>query len=154
MSMETSGDQDTGLRRTGPTVTRDRWTLHARRKLSKGYVLIVGTTRKNANFHSPEKGYEMCAYDVARKLIEEGVVVKTRKHHLGDVYELSDVVPEPAAATSVVDDDDDDLALGGDIEPAFDADVEEDVDEDEDDLATAAGSEEDFVEEEDDDFDL
>lgn len=123
MSIDSSGDQDTGIRLTGPTVTRDRWTHHALLKLSKGYVLIVSTTRKNVNFHSPQKGYEMCAYDVARKLIADGAVVKSRSHHLGDVYVLAETPPLSPAPISISDDDDvqSDSALAVEIELEVDA---------------------------------
>ena len=87
--MESSNDRDLQDRRVGPTVSKDKWANHAKMKMSKGYVLIVGTKRRNANFYSKEKGYEMCAYNVARQLIKEGIVVKTGEHHLGEVYELS-----------------------------------------------------------------
>jgi hypothetical protein len=91
--MESSGDRDLQDRRVGPTVSKDKWVNHAKAKMAKGYVLIVGTARRNANFYSKEKGYEMCAYNVAKQLIKEGAVVKTGEHHLGEVYEL--VAPPP-----------------------------------------------------------
>jgi hypothetical protein len=94
--METTAQSESQERRIGPTVSRDKWLNHARSKLSRGYVLIVGTERKTANFHSSEKGYEMCSYQVARQLIKDGTVVKVREHHLGDVYELSEP-PEPSS---------------------------------------------------------
>lgn len=93
--METSSERESQERRIGPTVSKDKWVNHAKNKLSRGYVLIVGTQRKNANFYSQEKGYEMCAYNVARQLIKDGQVRKIRDHHLGDVYELADM---PAAS--------------------------------------------------------
>jgi len=86
--MEPTSERDTQERKIGPTVSKDKWVNHARGKLSRGYVLIVGTERKNANFYSKEKGYEMCAYNVARQMIKDGLVHKVRDHHLGDVYEL------------------------------------------------------------------
>lgn len=94
--MESTGDRDLQDRRVGPTVSKDKWANHARQKMLKGYVLIVGTTRRTANFYSKEKGYEMCAYNVAKQLVKEGIVVKTGTHHLGDVYELAAV---PAVET-------------------------------------------------------
>lgn len=86
--MEASNDRDLQDRRVGPTVSKDKWVNHAKQKMLKGYVLIVGTTRRTANFYSKEKGYEMCAYNVAKQLIKEGHVMRTGQHHLGDVYEL------------------------------------------------------------------
>lgn len=145
MSMDSSGEQDAGERRTGPTVTRDRWVNHARQKLARGYVLIVSNTRKNANFYSPQKGYEMCAFDVARKLIVEGLVEKTRKHHLGDVYELSGPLPAPVPAARRADDDDDEV--GPSDEFVADLDAEEDVESD-DDLDDDDASVDEFADEE------
>ena len=86
--MEASSERETPDRRIGPTVSKDKWLNHARVKLTRGYVLIIGTTRRTANFYSREKGYEMCAYNVARQLVKDGAVIKTGQHQLGDVYEL------------------------------------------------------------------
>lgn len=86
--METGTERESQEKKIGPTVSKDKWLNHALAKLSRGYVLIVGTERKTANFHSREKGYEMCAYNVARQLIRDGHVRKLREHHLGEVYEL------------------------------------------------------------------
>ncbi len=93
--METTGEREQQELRIGPTVTKDKWLNHAKSKLSRGYVLIVGRKRKTANFHSSAKGYEMCSYQVARQLIKDGTVRKVREHHLGDVYELI-ALPDPA----------------------------------------------------------
>lgn len=111
--METTGEREQQERRIGPTVSKDKWLNHAKNKLSRGYVLIVGTERKTANFHSKEKGYEMCSYQVARQLIKDGIVRKVREHHLGDVYELvAPIESAPARATrSVVAPDDEFEAL-------------------------------------------
>lgn len=108
--MEPTSERDTQERKIGPSVSRDKWANHARIKLSRGYSLIVGTTRKNANFYSKEKGYEMCAYDVARRMIKDGIVHKVRDHPLGEVYELANVadVVDPRRSTGAsisVDDD-------------------------------------------------
>lgn len=102
--MEPSSDRDLQDRKVGPTVSKDKWVNHAKQKMSKGYVLIVGTTRKTANFYSKEKGYEMCAYNVAKQLIKDGLVAKTGQHHLGDVYELT-VSPADAKAKHRGDDE-------------------------------------------------
>lgn len=108
---------------TSPTVSREKWEVHALRKLAKGYVLIVSKERKNANFHSPTKGYEMCAYQVAKKLVNDGLVEQTREHHLGAVYELADEVreglqkqPKPMPK----DEDEEDLAPAEDTEAMLD----------------------------------
>lgn len=86
--METSNERDNQERRTGPTVSKEKWVNHARAKLARGYVLIVGTKRRSANFYLKNKGYEMCGYDVAKYLIKEGIVVESGAHSLGTVYSL------------------------------------------------------------------
>lgn len=82
-------------RRIGPTVSKDKWIHHAKNKLARGYVLIVGTRRRSANFYLRGKGYEMCPYDIAQAMIKQGLLVQTGQHHLGLIYEL---VPELKAA--------------------------------------------------------
>lgn len=98
--MESGAERESQERKVGPTVSKDKWINHAVNKLSRGYVLIVGTEKKTANFHSKEKGYEMCAYNVARQLIRDGLVHKTRDHHLGEVYELIAAAPAPVKAAA------------------------------------------------------
>lgn len=87
--METSSERDYQERRTGPTVSKEKWVNHAKAKLSRGYVLIVGKNRKTANFYLKNKGYEMCGYDVAKQLIKDGIVVESGEHTLGTVYSLT-----------------------------------------------------------------
>lgn len=72
-----------------PTVTREKWRQHALAKLARGYVLIVGTERRAANFYLAGKGFEMCAYPVAAQLVKEGAVVEAFQHHLGTAYRLA-----------------------------------------------------------------
>ncbi|GIV59187.1 MAG: hypothetical protein KatS3mg043_0276 [Rhodothermaceae bacterium] len=100
--------------RISPTVTREKWASHARSKLLNGYVLIIGKERRNANFFKPSKGYEVCPYKIARRLVEEGIVEPTEKqHYLGTVYVLSAnaaVLASPPAPS--VDDDDEDTPAG------------------------------------------
>lgn len=107
--MEPTSEREPQERRIGPTVSKDKWVNHAKNKLTRGYVLIVGQEKKNANFYSQEKGYEMCAYNVARQLIKDGLVRKVREHHLGEVYELADmpaaVVPPPSKVEHSTDDE-------------------------------------------------
>ena len=86
--MEASNDPGGPERSTAPTVSREKWLNHARTKMARGYVLIIGSERRVANFYQPGKGYEMCAYNVAKRLVKEGIVAPTRTHHLGTVYEL------------------------------------------------------------------
>ena len=110
--MEPTSERETQERRIGPTVSKDKWVNHARNKLLRGYVLIVGTAKKNANFYSQEKGYEMCAYNVARQMIKDGLVRKVREHHLGEVYELTDMpAAAPAPAPKVVKSSDDEFEM-------------------------------------------
>lgn len=97
---ERDQEQSPQEKRNAPTVTKEKWRSHAIAKLERGYVLIVGTQRRNANFYQPGKGYEMCAYNVATQLVKEGFVVKAYDHHLGTAYALADipiVKPPPAA---------------------------------------------------------
>lgn len=108
---------------TAPTVSREKWLVHAQRKLGRGYVLIVSNDRRNANFHHPEKGYEMCSYQVARELIKNELVVKTRDHHLGAVYELSEQGQTAASAaqkTRLTDEEEDDDTEPADVDLVLD----------------------------------
>lgn len=130
-------DESTSEKRNAPTVSREKWRVHAIGKLSKGYVIIVGDKRRNANFYQPGKGYEMCAYNVATQLIKEGVVVPSYEHHLGMAYALAEAPPPPPPSVKpppVDDDDDDDVAVD-DLESLLndlsEGDDEVDVDEDE-----------------------
>ncbi len=74
--------------RTQPSVTLDKWIAHAKRKLEKGYRLVVSQDKRTANFYLPGKGYEMCDYKTARQLIETGLVIEVKEHHLGKLYDL------------------------------------------------------------------
>ena len=95
--MEASNDFGAVERTTAPTVSKEKWLHHARAKLARGYVLIVGTERRVANFYQAGKGYEMCAYNVAKQLVKSGLVAPVRAHHLGTVYALQ-VAPEELRA--------------------------------------------------------
>lgn len=114
--MEPSGERDYQERRIGPTVSKDKWINHAKNKLSRGYVLIVGTEKKTANFHSREKGYEACSWQVARQLIKDELVHKVREHHLGDVYELREPITPAPRVKSVEPSEDDFEALLNELE--------------------------------------
>lgn len=101
-------DDSAAEKRNAPTVSREKWRIHAIGKLSKGYVIIVGDKRRNANFYLPGKGYEMCAYHVATQLIKEGIITESHEHHLGTAYALAVVPPPPPPRPKplpVVDDD-------------------------------------------------
>ena len=89
-SQERAGSNGGGEeKRNAPTVSREKWRNHALAKLARGYILIIGSQRKSANFYLPGKGYEMCAFPVASQLVKEGVVVKAYDHHLGTAYKLA-----------------------------------------------------------------
>ena len=103
--METSNERDFQERRTGPTVSKEKWVNHAKAKLSRGYVLIVGKNRKTANFYLKNKGYEMCGYDVAKQLIKDGLVVESGEHSLGTVYALAVDSTQPAPPRAGVRED-------------------------------------------------
>jgi len=92
---ETTTEQGGQERRVGPTVSRDKWANHAKIKLTRGYVLIVATDKRRANFWLREKGYEMCAFDVARNLIAAGEIIPVGEHHLGTMYGLAPEAPPP-----------------------------------------------------------
>lgn len=125
-----NANEGVGERRTGPSVSREKWLNHARTKLQRGYVLIVGKGRRTANFYSRDKGYEMCAFDVARTLVTSGELVVSGEHYLGTMYSLtSTATPEmPRPRPAVVSDDAEDapfvLTLTDESEDTFD-DVEE-----------------------------
>jgi hypothetical protein len=92
--MESPNTSDFQERRVGPTVSKDKWINHAKTKLSKGYVLIVGKNKRTANFYLRSKGFEMCPHNVAKELIKEGIVVEDGEHPLGIIYKLAgDVTP-------------------------------------------------------------
>ncbi|MCA0269011.1 MAG: hypothetical protein LCH53_07315 [Bacteroidetes bacterium] len=151
---ENTADSSSQERRVGPTVSRDKWYLHARQKLAKGYRLIVAKDgKKRANFWTAEKGFEMCAYEVARALVQSGELTLVGEHPLGLMYEL--VVPDapppkakvtkapkpPKPAPAPKEDDLDDLDnLDGEeedddaAEDDLDLDVADDSSEDEEDL--------------------
>ena len=88
--METSNEREGQERRTGPTVSKEKWINHAKAKMARGYVLIVGKQRRTANFFLRPKGFEMCAYNVAKQLIRDGIVVEAGEHHLGTIYKLAE----------------------------------------------------------------
>ncbi len=124
-------------RRVGPTVSKEKWVNHAKAKMAKGYVLIVGNQRRTANFYMRTKGFEMCPFNIAKLLIKEGIVVESGQHHLGTVYQLaSDILPDepkrkPQRDPEETPDDVDDIIIDlSDDEDAEEATEEaDDVDE-------------------------
>lgn len=123
--------------RAAPSVSREKWALHAHTKLSRGYVLIVSPVRKSANFFMPGKGYDPCPIITAKRLIEQGIVIADGKHPLGDRYRLApDVDPglvvPPVSKVLVDDDDENDVDTGGeDLTDALDTIGDDDEEEDE-----------------------
>ena len=137
--MSTNSESNYTEVRAVPSVSRDRWLEHARKKLEKGYALIVSEKRKNANFYLAGRGYETCQHKTALLLIKQGAVKKAGQHHLGVVYVLSDdakIILPPAPA--VVDDDDDETTTDSEPDAGYedmldelDDEVEDDDDEEE-----------------------
>lgn len=97
--------------RVSPTVSKDKWTQIALRKLSKGWVVIIGEAKRSSNFFKPGSGFDPIPYSVATKMIETGLLKEEGTHRLGKRYVLSDgidpVVAVPPAPAKVIDDDDD-----------------------------------------------
>ncbi len=136
--------------RAVPSVSRDRWLEHARKKLEKGYALIVSDERRNANFHMAGKGYETCPHKTALQLIKQGVVKKAGKHHLGSMYFLAEAAAAdvPARVKRDVDlDDDDEVPEASEYDDLVDELEDDDALEEEEDLID---EEEDLIDEEDD----
>lgn len=109
--------------RSGRTVSTEKWVLHARQKLAKGYVLVVNPERKSATFFMPGRGYEACNFKAAQALIKAGEVVEAGRRASGLKYELAGepVAPPPKPVKRVViDDDEDDLDDGGDLSDLLD----------------------------------
>ncbi|NNE45216.1 MAG: hypothetical protein HKN37_01000 [Rhodothermales bacterium] len=132
--MSTNSESNYTEVRAVPSVSRDRWLEHARKKLEKGYALIVSEKRKNANFYLAGRGYETCQHKTALLLIKQGVVKKAGKHHLGVVYLLSDdakIVLPPAPV--IVDDDDDETTADSESDAGYEDMLDELDDEVEDD---------------------
>jgi hypothetical protein len=152
MSIESTRESDFADRKTGPTVSKDKWLNHARSKMARGYLLIVGNERKNANFYLQDKGYEMCPYQVAKGMIKAGLVEEAGEHYLGTLFKLrADAVTEDRTPARRIRDDDD-------IEPVEElestdvvADVDDDIDADDD--ADGAEDEEEGVTDEDEEED-
>lgn len=128
--------------RTSPTVSKEKWANHARQKLLKGYVLIISSNKKSANFYLAGKGYEMCPFHIAKRLVKEGLVVENGTHYLGNVYTLSSALPAIEIKPIPVLDEPEEVP-GDDMEVILDQlggkeaivdaadDEEEDVDEEE-----------------------
>lgn len=90
--METSSSSEYQERRVGPTVSKDKWVNHAKSKLARGYVLIIGKQKRNANFYLRSKGFEMCPFNVAKQLVKEGIVIEAGEHPLGTMYRLAEQI--------------------------------------------------------------
>ena len=115
-------------RRAGPTVSKEKWLNHARTKLSRGYVLILGRQRRNANFYLRSKGFEMCPYHVAKHLVSQGLVVEAGQHPLGTMYRLAEdaaPLPKPAAPRREAEEDppEEDLLAEADLNDVEDTEA-------------------------------
>lgn len=136
--MSTHSDSDYTEVRAVPSVSRDRWLDHARKKLDKGYCLIVSDKRRNANFYLAGKGYETCQHKTALLLIKQGIVKKAGKHHLGTIYKLSEKAIALNQPSPLIDDDEEETPVAAsetDYEEILDqletTDEEEEDEEDE-----------------------
>ncbi len=156
-----SGSSGSPEFRISPTVSKEKWAIHARGKLLKGYILIVARDRKTASFFKEGRGFEPCPYKVAKALIELGMIEEAGTHFLGVKYVLSTGAPTPVI---VVDDEDEaDIAPprekeAGSMEGMLD-DLEEESSDDDGDAEEGEtsgegkeGDEEDEDEDEDDEF--
>lgn len=157
LTMESSsGSSGSPEFRISPTVSKEKWAIHARAKLLKGYVLIVARERKTASFFKEGRGFEPCPYKVAKALIELGMIEEAGNHFLGIKYVLSTGVPVPPVL--VVDDDDEPLIApprekeSGSMEGMLD-DLEEETTDDDDAEGDDAESKDGAEEEEDEDED-
>ncbi len=140
--MSNKSDSDYSEVRAVPSVSKDRWLDHARKKLERGYTLIVSEKRRTANFYFPGKGYETCQHKTALLLIKQGIVKKAGKHHLGTIYRLSDkalalLQPEPPKIddedeTPIEETDTDYEEILDELESTDGEDEEEDEGDDED----------------------
>lgn len=94
--------------RSSPTVSKDKWAMHARTKLLKGYVLIIAHGRRTASFFKEGRGFEPCPFKIAKALVEMGLVEEAGPHFLGTKYVLSSAAPEPPRLADADDDDEGD----------------------------------------------
>jgi len=144
--------------RISPTVSKEKWAVHARAKLMKGYVLIVARERRTASFFKEGRGFEPCPFKIAKALIEMGMIEEAGPHFLGTKYMLSSAMPAPPV---VVNDDDDDVdteerpeKASGSMEVLLD-DLEDDSSDDDSDDDAESGEEgaEETTDDEDEDED-
>lgn len=146
--------------RSSPTVSKEKWAMHARAKLLRGYVLIIANGRRTASFYKEGRGFEPCPFKIAQALVEMGLVEEAGTHFLGTRYLLSAEAPTPPPVVEVADDEEEEEEDSSTRESSTGMDVllddleEEQSDEDEegDDSAEDA-SDEDEEESEDDEED-
>ena len=91
--------------RISPTVSKEKWAVHAQKKLQKGYVLIIAHGRRTASFFKEGRGFEPCPFKIAKALAEMGMVEDAGPHFLGTKYILSEMSPAPPVVVEVNDDD-------------------------------------------------
>ncbi len=95
-----------------PSVTLEKWLDYTRRKLNKGYYLIIGEKRKIANFYRGYGAPEACSYPVAKKLLDLGELEPVGKHFLGTIYRLKpEATPSslPQTPKRVYDEDEEEV---------------------------------------------
>ena len=89
-----------------PSVTKERWLKHAVHKLSKGYMLIVNSERRVANFYKGYGDFESCSYQTARALISGEFVESDGEDPMGIIYKLksdTDVAIQPSVEEDEAD---------------------------------------------------
>lgn len=137
--------------RSSPTVSKEKWAMHARAKLLKGYVLIIADGRRTASFFKEGRGFEPCPFKIAKALVEMGLVEEAGTHFLGTRFVLSSAAPVPPPVVEPDEDDETDDAAPREqaatgMEGLLD-DLEAEQTDDEEEGEEAAGEEESDAEE-------
>jgi hypothetical protein len=81
-----SAEGEGGFDRVNRSTPTERQIRFATEKLMAGYSLIVSDERKSAVFFRTGKGYEGCAFRVARSLVTSGFAQSAGRHPLGTIY--------------------------------------------------------------------
>ena len=102
-----------------PSVTKERWLKHAVHKLSKGYILIVNSDRKVANFYKGYGDFESCSFQTARELINGGFVEEDGDDPMGIVYTLKSDKDIDITTSEHDDEDEEDDSANIDTEAAL-----------------------------------
>lgn len=143
--------------RSSPTVSKEKWAMHARAKLLKGYILIIADGRRTASFFKEGRGFEPCPFKIAKALVEMGLVEEAGTHFLGTRFVLSSAAPSPPPVVEADEDDEvDDAAPREQAAPGMeglldDLEAEQTDDVEEEEEEEAAGAEESDAEEQEED---